>query len=291
MSGITLRHAAAVGLFAGLAGLAAPAAADDANLRLKCALLGGDLSEPAEILAYRRCLAANQAPAAPAPLVDAQGCLPGLNHRRATRDDIVCVAPQRAADMKLEALAALNRSQPDSDRCQQGFVWREAVSSDHICVPPEQRKLAADESAGALNRFSYMAATKQNLCGYLDPAKIARDLGQSEAPQVRSANAGDCVLEFPSSRALVEINLVPRAQFGFAPKGPHALAINGLGEKAVYDDNSGSDGLPTQRLDVLLADTALTIQVDRAKMPSVLWGASQAGTILLAIAAREAKQP
>lgn len=267
----------------------APAQSPDANLRLKCALLGGDLSEPAEILAYKRCLAADAAPVAPAPQADARGCAQGLVHRRTTPDDIVCVSPARAGLVKLEALAALNRAQPGSDRCQQGFVWRDAVATDHICVTPDQRKVAADENAAALNGFAYAAATSWNLCAYLNSAKIARDLGLSDAPQAQSANTGDCHLEFLSSRALVEVNLVPRAQFGFPPSGPKAVNITGIGEKAEYDDKTGSDGLPTQSLNVLLPDTALTLQVSRAKMPNVLWSATEAGSILAAIAGREAK--
>jgi len=194
--------------------------------------------------------------------------------------------------VKLEALSALiGHVQPGSDRCQQGFVWREAVAADRICVTPEQRKLAADENVAALSGFAYAAATSQNLCGYLDPAKIAHDLGQTEAPQARSANAGDCKLEFLSSRALVEVDLIPRARFGFPPSGASAVNISGIGEKAVFDDKSGSDGLPTQSLNVLLSDAGLTIRVSRAKMPNVLWGATEAGNILAAIAMREAKRP
>lgn len=286
---IAHRPTIVAGLLLCVSAFGAAAQAPDPSLRLKCALIGGDLSEPAAILAYKKCQAAANAPVAPAPPIDARGCLPGLAHRRATPDDIVCVAPTRAAEIKLESLAAIAR-QAGPDRCQQGFVWREAVAHDHACVPPDQRKLAADENARALNGFAYAAATTQNLCAYLDPAKIAHDLGLAEA-EAHSTNAGDCDVSFASSQALVEINLVAREKFGFGSSDPKATIINGLGEKAVFGAKTGSDGLLTQRLEVLLADTALTIQVTRASMPNVLWGAGEAGKILAAIAAREAAQP
>lgn len=278
------------GLMLCLSTLGAAAQGADANLRLKCALIGGDLSEVAGILAHKKCLAAANAPVAPAPQADARGCLPGLAHRRATPDDIVCVAPARAAEIKLESLAAISR-QTGPDRCQQGFVWREAVARDHACASPDERKRAADENARALTGFAYAAATSQNLCAYLDPAKIARDLGVADAPVVHSTRAGDCDVSFASSRALIEINLIPRAQFDFGPPDPKATVINGLGEKAVFDTKTGSDGLATQSLKVLLTDAALTIQVTQASMPNALWGAAQAAAILAAIAAREAAQP
>ena len=278
------------GLVLCLSTLGAAAQGADANLRLKCALIGGDLSEVAGILAYKKCLAAANAPVAPAPPADARGCLPGLAHRRAAPDDIVCVAPARAAEIKLESLAAIAR-QAGPDRCQQGFVWREAVARDHACVQPDERKRAADENAQALTGFAYAAATSHNLCVYLDAAKIAHDLGVAETPVAHSTQAGDCALSFASSRALIEINLIARAQFGFGPPDPKATIINGLGEKAIFAASTGSDGLATQSLKVLLADAALTIQVTRASMPNALWGAAQAGAILAAIAAREAAQP
>jgi hypothetical protein len=290
MSRISLSLVLAAGLLTGLAGFTA-ARTPDADLRLKCARLGGDLSEPAGILAFRRCLTAENSPVAPTPAADTLGCLPGLVHRRATPEDIVCVSPRRAAEISLEALAALGRAQPGSDRCQQGFVWRDAVPADHVCAPPASRQLAGQENARALDGFAYAAAASQNLCAYLDPAKIGRDLGQAEAPEVQSTGAGDCKIAFASSRALVEIDVVPRAQFGFGPAGPNALVLKGLGEKAVFDDRAGSDGLRAQRLDALLADSALTIQVSRAKMPNVRWAEAEATTILTAIAARAAKLP
>jgi hypothetical protein len=262
------------------------------NLRAACLAQAGDLSEPANIILFKNCMNAGSSPnGPPQPLADSNGCLPGLVHRRAQPEDVICVPPARAAEITLESLAAIGRIQAGSDYCQRGFVWRDAAPKDHACVSPDSRKQIADESAHALSGFAYLAGTKQNLCDYVDPAKAGRDLGLAEAPNAHSTNAGDCTVEFPAARALVEINLTPREQFGFGSMSSRAVEVRGLGEKALFDTSSGTDGVPTQKLGVLLGDTALTIQVDRALAPGPQWSIGEAVSILLAIEAREAKQP
>lgn len=150
------------------------ASAQDADAarrwRLHCIALGGDLSEPAGILLFRRCLAEAPAGAAtqdtapvvnpfaknplvvtetPVPLTNT--CPEGLAPRGATPDDLLCV-PLAVRDRTLrENAVAPSRVVPGSDRCRSGFVWREATKSDHVCVVPATRAEAARDNAAAQN--------------------------------------------------------------------------------------------------------------------------------------------
>jgi hypothetical protein len=149
----------------------------EAQLALRCALLGGDLSEPGEILAYRRCLAAahaqavqqggggpqaapSPAPRAPitAPLQDLVGpaqrltaparCRPGFVWREAGPTDAICAPPASRDQAAADNAAARARIDPaNPGRCLQGFVWREAFAGDHVCVAPGVRAQAAADNA------------------------------------------------------------------------------------------------------------------------------------------------
>ena len=136
--------------------------------RLHCIALGGDLSEPAGILMFRRCLAEAPAGAAtqnaapvvnpfaknplvvtktPVPLTNS--CPAGLTRRGAAPDDGLCV-PLAVRERTLrENAAAAARMAPGSDRCLNGFVWREATKSDHVCVEPAIRAAVARDNAAA----------------------------------------------------------------------------------------------------------------------------------------------
>lgn len=149
------------------------ASAQDADAarrwRLHCIAVAGDLSEPAGILLFRRCLAEAPAGAAqeaapivnpfannplvvtktPAPLTN--NCPEGLARRDATPDDRLC-APLAVRERALrENAAAASHTVPGSDRCLNGFVWREATKSDHVCVEPAIRAAAARDNATAKN--------------------------------------------------------------------------------------------------------------------------------------------
>ena len=157
-----------------LLSLVSGASAQDADAarrwRLHCIALGGDLSEPAGILLFRRCLA--QAPAGAAapdaapianpfaknplvvtktPIPLTNDCQAGLTRRGAATDDRLCVPPAiRERTLRENAAAALHVV-PGGDRCLNGFVWREATKSDHVCVEPAVRAAVARDNAAAQN--------------------------------------------------------------------------------------------------------------------------------------------
>jgi hypothetical protein len=150
---------------------ASPQDADAARRwRLHCVAVGGDLSEPAGILLFRRCLAEAPAGAAAqdaAPIVNpfakdplvvtktpvplANTCPEGLMRRDAAPDDRLCVPAAVRERTLRENAAALSRTVPGSDRCLNGFVWREATKSDHVCVEPAVRAAVARDNAAARN--------------------------------------------------------------------------------------------------------------------------------------------
>lgn len=137
--------------------------------RMHCAAVGGDLSEPGNILLFRHCLA--QAPAgaaAPdaAPMVNpfantplvaktpiplTNDCPEGLTRRGAAPDDRLCVPTAIRERTLRENAAAVSHAVHGSDRCLNGFVWREATKSDHACVEPGVRAEVARDNAAARN--------------------------------------------------------------------------------------------------------------------------------------------
>ena len=148
----------------------------EAQLKLRCALLGGDLTEPGEVMAFKRCLAAAhaqaiqqggaggpQVPPAPHPPIAAplQGlvrpgqaltapspCQAGFVWREAGPTDAVCAPPASRQQAAADNAAAASRIDPaHRDRCAQGFVWREAFAGDRVCVAPSVRAQAAADNA------------------------------------------------------------------------------------------------------------------------------------------------
>ena len=157
-----------------LLSLVSGASAQDADAarrwRLHCVTVGGDLSEPAGILLFRRCLA--QAPAGAAapdaapianpfaknplvvtktPIPLTNDCQAGLTRRGAATDDRLCVPPAIRERTLRENAAAASHVVPGGDRCLNGFVWREATKSDHVCVEPAVRAAVARDNAAAQN--------------------------------------------------------------------------------------------------------------------------------------------
>ena len=150
------------------------ASAQDADAarrwRLHCIALGGDLSEPAGILLFRRCLAEAPAgataqdaapvanPFAKNPLVVTKtpvplssNCPEGLTRRDAAADDGLCVPLAIRERTLQENAAAASHVVLGSDRCLNGFVWRDATKSDRVCVEPAIRAAVARDNAAARN--------------------------------------------------------------------------------------------------------------------------------------------
>ncbi len=162
--------------------LAPPARADDARtakLRILCAQISGDLTEPGGIAQFRRCMSAhdpvaamreNAAPARrpmPQPVHPvgplagsgvaltansrdhgAVACGHGRLWREATSGDHVCVSPAAREGAASDNAHAGTRS-ARTGGCKSGYVWREATVGDHICVTPATRALAHSQNAGA----------------------------------------------------------------------------------------------------------------------------------------------
>ena len=154
--------------------LATAARGDDARtarLRLLCAQISGDLTDPGGIAQFRRCLNARDPVAAmrqnalpprhPMPQLVAHtgvaltanasghqsgGCGGGLVWRRATAGDRRCVTPQVHAAMALDNAHAGTRVAGPSGACKTGYVWREATASDHVCVTPATRALVRSQN-------------------------------------------------------------------------------------------------------------------------------------------------
>src|SRR5438270_508573 len=70
------------------------------------------------------------------------GCPGNLVPRNARPGDLVCVAPDVAAQIARENAAAGNFREPNGGTygpltCQPGYVWREAFDGDAVCVTPD----------------------------------------------------------------------------------------------------------------------------------------------------------
>ena len=150
---------------------------EEANRRLLCAKLFGDMLDPVERIRYQRCLqggpaagiARLNAPARPLPPIahppvaltraaaasSGRGaCLQGFVWREATPDDHVCVPPERRQQVADENRTAIDRVMANgrTDMCRQGFVWREASPDDHVCVTPAVRAQVRAENQAAASR-------------------------------------------------------------------------------------------------------------------------------------------
>jgi len=154
--------------------LATAARGDDARtarLRVLCAQISGDLTEPGGIAEFRRCLNSRDPVAAmrqnalpprrPMPQLVAHtgvaltanapghqsgGCGGDLVWRGATAGDRHCVTPQVHAAMALDNAHAGSRVAGPSGACKTGYVWREATASDHVCVTPATRALVRSQN-------------------------------------------------------------------------------------------------------------------------------------------------
>jgi hypothetical protein len=162
--------------------LGPPAWADDARtakLRVLCAQISGDLTEPGGIAQFRRCMTAhdpvaamrqNAAPArrsmpqltrpgtsltGPGASLTASGqdhgaaaCGRGRLWREATPGDHLCVTASAHAGAASDNAQAAARTGPGGG-CKAGYVWRDATAGDHVCVTPATRAQARSENAGA----------------------------------------------------------------------------------------------------------------------------------------------
>jgi hypothetical protein len=155
--------------------LATAARGDDARtarLRLLCAQISGDLTEPGGIAEFRRCLNARDPVAAmrqnalpprrPMPQLvahtgvaltanasghqGAAGCGGRLVWRGATAGDRHCVTPQFHAATTFDNAHAGTRVAGPNGACKTGYVWREATAADHVCVTPATRALVRSQN-------------------------------------------------------------------------------------------------------------------------------------------------
>ena len=154
--------------------LATAARADDARtarLRVLCAQISGDLTDPGGLAQFRRCMNSADPVAAmrqnalpprhPIPGLVAKtgvaltssgaaggatGCGRGLVWRGATAGDHRCVSRPVHAAILLDNAHASARIGGPNGACRQGFVWREATPTDHVCVTPATRALARSQN-------------------------------------------------------------------------------------------------------------------------------------------------
>lgn len=174
-----MRHGGILAVAAALIGvwLASPSRADEAarqaQLRLLCVRLSGDLTDPGGMAAFRRCMVSRQPlgairqNAAPprrrlnlvahrqvdltpgaASATRAPGCGGGLVWRSATDADHACVTPQAHAAILSDNAHAAARAVSQGGACKPGFVWREATPADHVCVPRATRALVRSQNGG-----------------------------------------------------------------------------------------------------------------------------------------------
>jgi|SRR5580658_4377066 hypothetical protein len=154
--------------------LATTARADDARtarLRLLCAQISGDLTEPGGVMQFRRCLNARDPVAAmrrnalpprrPMPQLvahsgvaltangsshDGGACGGGLVWRGAVAGDHRCVTRQVHAATVFDNAHAGARVAGENGACKAGYVWRQATASDHVCVTPATRALVRSQN-------------------------------------------------------------------------------------------------------------------------------------------------
>jgi hypothetical protein len=98
-----------------------------ARLRLLCAQISGDLTDPGGLMQFRRCLNSRDPVAAMR-----QNALPPRRRmpRLVARSGVALTAGAGASGARAPQPSAI---------CRPGLVWREATPTDHVCVTPATR--------------------------------------------------------------------------------------------------------------------------------------------------------
>ena len=217
-------------------------------------------------------------------------CIRGTAWRLVSADDHVCVGPTIRQQVVADNAAAAQRVEPGGDKCLKGFVWREAVRSDHVCVDSVTRSRTAADNVSASERvISTSDDALADLCAAVDAIKIGKELGIAGTPELQTTAKHDCHISFDRDVAEVELDVVPRLRFGMPVPGREVTEIPGLGDKAIFDETTGSDGISSQTLFVLKGNTGLVIELMRHHVRGPNWHVALAGELLAKLQAHAAQ--
>jgi hypothetical protein len=142
-------------------------------------------------------------------------------------------------------------------------------------------------NVGALKSANMADGGLDDLCVAIDPTALGKTLGIAGAAHAHADAKGECHVSFDADRAELDLEVAPRASFGLPAPGREVTLISGLGDQAVFDETTGSDGIPTQSLFVLQGNIGLSVQLMRHHLAGPQWHVMLARKLLAKLVAEQ----